>query len=329
MTRSNKLVGDLAATVPFKVLQQRAARQTIDHELYALFELVQMYKCGLCVDVRDKIFGLIGMCSQCCRDKIIVDYQRSPTDVCRTLLQHYLSLHSVHRINLKNFGSIELFTIVKEIIDAFKVEELGDQSSIGGVSFCEVFESPQERSITMMACLRRRPVHVDFTCVEDLDGVRSFHDFRSGKQHYTTLECSKMLPDDEFHGYWVCKVHRETGILLRQSQGRLYLVGITQNLGPASSELRSKFMDTDGLHHGEVDGISNETIMSKNCLYLDFSALSDLCKLFSLWNRPGGSSNCLLLGWKCLSCDFCWNKRYFFHLETKGVVLSLEMSEPL
>ncbi|KAG4438710.1 hypothetical protein IFR05_005790 [Cadophora sp. M221] len=275
ITRSNEMVDLLAATVTSKILQQRAARQTIGHELYTLFELVQMYKCGLCVDIRDKVFGLFGMCSQCCRDNVVVDYQKSPTDVCRMLLEHYLSSHSVHRLNLKNFSSIELFKILKETIDVFRIEEIDNLLAMGGDSFAQVFESPQENSISMIACLPKRRVRINFD-YRDSSGERTFYHFHSGRVHeesYIMLECSKILPDDEVQGYWVCKVHRTIGLLLRQSQDRLYLVGITEELEQPSGDLSLQSMCIDEVHPQQPDKANP----SQNCLFLDFSALSDLC----------------------------------------------------
>ncbi|KAL5316719.1 hypothetical protein ACEPPN_015770 [Leptodophora sp. 'Broadleaf-Isolate-01'] len=195
-----------------------------------------------------QVFGLIGMCSQCCRGKVVVDYQRSPTDVCRMLLEHYLSSHSVHRLNLKNFSSIELFKILKETINVFRIDEIGNRLSMGGDSFSEVFESPQESSISMIACLPKRLVHLDFKGTGDSEGERKFYDFHAGKvykESFTMLEFSKVLADGEVQGYWVCKVHRTTGLLLQQSQDRLYLVGITEELEHLSNELnlQSLFID--------------------------------------------------------------------------------------
>ncbi|KAH9221221.1 hypothetical protein DL95DRAFT_475451 [Leptodontidium sp. 2 PMI_412] len=77
---------------------------------------------------------------------------------------------------------------------------------MGGDSFSEVFESPQESSISMIACLPKRLVHLDFKRTGDSEGERKFYDFHAGKvykESFTMLEFSKVLADGEVQGYWI------------------------------------------------------------------------------------------------------------------------------
>ena len=47
-----------------------------------------------CGDARDKIFGLLNICAECCRIAIPPDYSRSLEEICQSVLEHHFSQHS-------------------------------------------------------------------------------------------------------------------------------------------------------------------------------------------------------------------------------------------
>jgi hypothetical protein len=47
----------------------------------------------MCVDSRDKVFGLYSLAAPCCQEAMAIDYSKSTYTVCREPLQHYFLLH--------------------------------------------------------------------------------------------------------------------------------------------------------------------------------------------------------------------------------------------
>ena len=161
-TCSNEIVENISGTVPFKVLQQRVARRTTGHESHTLFKLVQIHKSAKCADLRDKVFGLMGMCSQCCNENVIVDYQKPLIEICRMMLKHHLSGPRTHDLSLRNDSSVDLSTLVKEILFTFTDGGMEIGPPVTGDPFPEVFEEPQPDSIPMIACVPRRSYDMEF-----------------------------------------------------------------------------------------------------------------------------------------------------------------------
>ncbi|KAK0129224.1 hypothetical protein ONS95_001159 [Cadophora gregata] len=309
-TRSNKMVQDLSGTVPFKILQQRVARRAISHELYTLFELVQMYKSAECVDVRDKVFGLIGLCSQCCRENVVVDYQRTPLDTCRMLLEHYLSRHSIHGLNLKNGSNVDLFTLVKEVVAIFTDGGNEFPLPVTGDPFPEVSEGSKPDSVAMIACSPRCSISLEFQ--GDINHFsRVFFDRHSGKGYVLRLLHLTGLPDPT-HKYWMCKINGVQLLILRELHERLCFVGIAQDTEEEYDEpdLAKAVNVQVGEHVQAVEEMS-----SKMCLYLNFRALTDVTLVLNRTNVD--NPICLLLSWNCLSCDYCWNRRFYFGIKPR------------
>jgi hypothetical protein len=83
----------IGGTVPFKINQQRLARMAPGYLRNALFDLFHTYQRAECADLRDKVFGLLGMSQACCQKAITVNYQSSPLELCELLLRHHLVYH--------------------------------------------------------------------------------------------------------------------------------------------------------------------------------------------------------------------------------------------
>ncbi|KAH7384948.1 heterokaryon incompatibility protein-domain-containing protein [Cadophora sp. MPI-SDFR-AT-0126] len=307
ITRSNKVVEDLSGTVPFKILQQRIARQTVGHELYNLVELVQMYKSAECADIRDKVFGLIGLCSRCCSRKVVVDYQKSPLETCRMLLEHYLSRHSIHGLNLKYGTNIGLFTLVKEIIVTFTNGNIEFPPTGIEDPFPEVFEDPQPESVSMIACVPRRAISLDFRGTDNA-GHRKLFDHDLGKEFRLWL-LHVTSPPSPAQKYRMCKINRVHYLILRELEDHLSLIGIAQEHTEGGWTKDLPVQADDQVR-------TTEAALSKVCLYLNFRALKDIILLLSVIDAQ--NPTCLLLSWNCLSCDYCWNKRHLFGLESRG-----------
>lgn len=60
------------------------------HRRASLSELFDTHHGAKCLDVRDKIFGLLGMSSSCCQGALDADYGISTSDLCRRFLTHHL-----------------------------------------------------------------------------------------------------------------------------------------------------------------------------------------------------------------------------------------------
>lgn len=61
-----------------------------------LIELVTKFKESLCVDPRDKMFGLIGLARLCCVDAVKTNYAGTTEQICISLILHHLSHHLDH-----------------------------------------------------------------------------------------------------------------------------------------------------------------------------------------------------------------------------------------
>ena len=78
--------------VPFLLCRQRIAKMESSQEV-PLFELVLMFGKSLCMDIRDRIFGLHSLAPQCCSDSTPVEYAIPVHQKCEELAHHYLLEH--------------------------------------------------------------------------------------------------------------------------------------------------------------------------------------------------------------------------------------------
>ena len=313
VTRSEKMVIELSSTVPFKILQQRDARRTFGYQSYTLFELVQMHKSAQCADTQDKVFGLIGLCSQCCCDNVVVDYQKSPMITCQMLLEHYLSRHSIHGLNLKNGSNLELFTLVKELVVTFRRGD-AEQLSVTTDPYPEVFEEPQSDSVSMVACSPRRSISLDSLepCfARSMSFYSRYHRIQFRFWHPNPTD-----PIDNAHKYWICKINHAHFLVLRESEGHLLLVGTAQDRAALDHVVFPHDEVSDGIELEPLGQVPfEEETSSKSCLYLNSTVLKDVCLLLDEFLDAKFAF--LLLSWNCLSCDYCWNKRHVFDLKSK------------
>ncbi|KAL2060095.1 hypothetical protein VTL71DRAFT_9917 [Oculimacula yallundae] len=81
-------------TLPLQVNQRRSRM----HEIYigentTLVGQFLLYRTFECADIKDRIFGLLGISPQCCRESIVVDYSTSNTDLALAVIGHHQERH--------------------------------------------------------------------------------------------------------------------------------------------------------------------------------------------------------------------------------------------
>jgi hypothetical protein len=79
---------------PFKIFEQRLliGKMCLDGER-SLLTLLLTYKGALCMDVRNKVYGLREIGGECCRCDLPVDYRQTPFEVCQALVGHHFPRH--------------------------------------------------------------------------------------------------------------------------------------------------------------------------------------------------------------------------------------------
>ncbi|RDW57093.1 hypothetical protein BP6252_13839 [Coleophoma cylindrospora] len=85
-------IEQIRGTLTTRLVQQRINLQT---RSFTLFWLLKTYQQAMCLDIRDKVFGLHSLAIECCRAATPIDYSKSSFRVCGELLHHYL-LHHHH-----------------------------------------------------------------------------------------------------------------------------------------------------------------------------------------------------------------------------------------
>jgi Heterokaryon incompatibility protein (HET) len=84
------VVDQIIESIPYRLNRQR--EQGVS-QTRPLFELLITYQEAMCVDSRDKVFGLHSLAARCCQEAVAIDYSKSAFTVCRELLQHYFLVH--------------------------------------------------------------------------------------------------------------------------------------------------------------------------------------------------------------------------------------------
>lgn len=108
-TSSGRLIHSSHAIIPVLIYQRRVPIPLLVHSgIYGnpdgraetsttLANQFLMYGEAKCADVRDRIFGLLGISPQCCRDSIPVDYSLSTIDLALSVIAHDESEHRSFR----------------------------------------------------------------------------------------------------------------------------------------------------------------------------------------------------------------------------------------
>jgi hypothetical protein len=65
-----------------------------------------------CGDVRDKAFGLLSLCSECCRIAIRPDYSQSLKEICEYILEHHIKRHTRTGESCRDIVTKDLFDAI-------------------------------------------------------------------------------------------------------------------------------------------------------------------------------------------------------------------------
>jgi hypothetical protein len=74
----------------------------------SIVDLVLLHRGAQCLQTHDKVFGLLSLAKECCRNAVEVDYSMSLHDLCIIALRHHLHWHAPRNFfsDLKNFLDI-------------------------------------------------------------------------------------------------------------------------------------------------------------------------------------------------------------------------------
>ncbi|CZR53721.1 uncharacterized protein PAC_03601 [Phialocephala subalpina] len=149
----------LQGATPVKILQQRRDHQSWSHgrfdtmDVYkSLFDVFQAYKDALCLDIRDKVFGLRGLSAMCCQKASPVDCSRSAAEICEGLVDHYFRYHQVElalRVQSKDF-----YTTLRALLDCFDFGTIQSELSDSLVNALPpVSQSQLSTSVIVLECV--------------------------------------------------------------------------------------------------------------------------------------------------------------------------------
>jgi hypothetical protein len=125
-------LGRIAASRAFQLWRQKQMwERGGDTENDALFLMLSHRESG-CTNVRDRVFGMLGLTMQCCRAANPVDDSQSCSTICRNLLHHYFERHWV------SYDSHNTFKTSRLVHDALLVAYEGCFQS-------SALESPPQR----------------------------------------------------------------------------------------------------------------------------------------------------------------------------------------
>ena len=92
-------------SVPMLLCSQRESRALFvddfdfnhEAEFRPLMSLFEDYGNSICQDRRDKVYGLLSIASDCCKNAITVDYSSTWQKVYYNVLLHHSAVHRLHR----------------------------------------------------------------------------------------------------------------------------------------------------------------------------------------------------------------------------------------
>jgi hypothetical protein len=115
----------IVRSVPIRLFAQRAGRlEEIatggQDNTTTVLDLFLQFKDSECYDVRDKIFGIIGISRPCCQRAVLPDYSLEVPSICGTLLTHHLAHHLDYYGSPNDEGAAE--TCCVRVLKAFQLE---------------------------------------------------------------------------------------------------------------------------------------------------------------------------------------------------------------
>ncbi|CZR68902.1 uncharacterized protein PAC_18803 [Phialocephala subalpina] len=111
-------IGDtIRASIPAKLDRQRITRRKSGLDGFLILDMIFVNEHAMCVDVRDKVFGVHSLVKDCCRKAIPVDYSKAPIQLCGDVLSHDFQHHrlrgfefvrSTQRLQKILFGHLDI-----------------------------------------------------------------------------------------------------------------------------------------------------------------------------------------------------------------------------
>jgi hypothetical protein len=143
----------LRNTVPFKIYLQRNEEFGAGNSP-ALFDLFYLHRDSQCLQVQDKLFGLLGMSAECCQLAIRPDYDIPLSTLCRVFLVHHLQQHAGHTTRNK----VPHWTCgLHQALALFSVDSLNGGRMASGSSISIHLYKPSSASFSV-PCFFRGPL---------------------------------------------------------------------------------------------------------------------------------------------------------------------------
>jgi hypothetical protein len=143
----------LRNSVPFKIYLQRNEKFGAGISP-ALFDLFYLHRDAQCLQVQDKLFGLLGMSAECCQLAIRPDYDIPLSTLCRAFLVHHLQQHAGHPTRNK----VPHWTCgLHQALTLFSVDSLNGGRMASGSSISIHLYKPSSASFSV-PCLFRGPL---------------------------------------------------------------------------------------------------------------------------------------------------------------------------
>ncbi|KAF8857248.1 HET-domain-containing protein [Acephala macrosclerotiorum] len=113
----------MQSTVLCKTIQHRNPFSTNILRSSSLFDVIDTYKNAECENPLDKVYGLLGVAPNCCRECLHVNYGQAPSELCKSILRHYLGAHAIEA-GLHPTGHSERLRAVLKLFN-YKVHTYG------------------------------------------------------------------------------------------------------------------------------------------------------------------------------------------------------------
>jgi hypothetical protein len=154
----------LRNSVPFKIYLQRNEKFGAGISP-ALFDLFYLHRDAQCLQVQDKLFGLLGMSAECCQLAILPDYEIPLSTLCRVFLVHHLQQHAGHTTRNK----VPHWTCgLHQALMLFSVDSLNGGRMVSGSSISMHLYKPSSASFSV-PCFFRGPLSRTFSVAPSKD----------------------------------------------------------------------------------------------------------------------------------------------------------------
>ena len=184
----------LRNSVPFKIYQQRNDHSGAGTNP-ALFDLFYLHRDAQCLQVQDKLFGLLGMSAECCQLAILPDYDIPLSTLCRVFLVHHLERHAGYTTRYK----VPHWTCgLHQALMLFSVDSLNGGRMASGFSISMHLYKPSSASFGV-PCFFQGPLsrtlsvapskHISIGSIGDLDSAAANASLKRAHQAQLGRKC--------------------------------------------------------------------------------------------------------------------------------------------